>query len=166
MEDDINLDFNQIEEEADRKLKAKNRFQDLSEKVRQEAQAKEAAEAKAKAESEARASAEQERDFFKNFAQVSSKYQGSAEYQDKVFEKVKSGYDLEDAIIATMARENKAPVNAGVQSTMQPEGGSALTQVSESQGLNDMSAADKLAQLQELEKSGELSKLLWPNSRT
>src|SRR3990167_2382550 len=48
-----------------------------------------------------------ERDFYKGFNQVSAKYPGANEYQDKILEKVNQGYDVEDATISILAKECK-----------------------------------------------------------
>src|SRR3990167_6391349 len=112
MEDNTELDLNlddldQIETNTERKLEVKNRYQKLSEKVKLEAQGKADAETRFKSEEEARLRAEKERDFFKNFSQVSSKHPEAAQYQDQILERVNKGYDMEEAAVAVLAKEGK-----------------------------------------------------------
>ena len=86
---------------------------------------------KEKQEIEARAlEAQKELDFFKNFNQLASKYQGASDYQDKIKEKVFAGYDPEDATIAILAKEGKYGTNYSSEAPPEapkefPAGGSA-----------------------------------------
>ncbi len=161
---ELNLDeLDQIDTNAERKLEVKNRYQKLSEKVKTTAQEKEAAEAARKAAEEARTLAEKERDFFKNFSQVSSRYPNAAQFQDLILEKVNKGYDMEDAAIAVLSKEGK--LGSEPQPTPQPEspaGGSAATVIkgdAADKPLDEMSVAEKRSALEELEKKGEISKI-------
>lgn len=161
-EDFLNLEeLDRIEESAENKLKVKNRFQTLSEKVKLEAQAKEQAEAKLLAEAEARVTAEKERDFFKDFSSKASQYQGASDHQDKIWEKVKAGYETEDAIIAVLGKEGKLG-NQPPQEQRQNQviaGGSASTILNDggNKDLKDMTPDDKLNALFEIERQGGIS---------
>lgn len=159
LEEDLNLDeLDAIEQSAENKLKVKNRFQTLSEKVKIEAQEREKAEAQLKAESEARSTAERERDFFKDFSTKASKYPGASEHQDAIWERVQKGYDTEDAMLAVLAKEGKLNTMQPNQQTQQvsAEGGSAATNVNttRSTDLGAMSLQEKEAALMQLEKEG------------
>lgn len=155
---DLNLDeLDQIEQNADSKLKVRNRIEKLSEKVKTEAQAREEAEARLKAEAEAKAQAEKERDFFKNFSQVSSKHPGAADFQDQILERVNKGYDVEDAALAVLAKEGR--LQAPVLETPRPDnvaGGSASTVLPETgdKRVEEMTHEEKREALLQMEKEG------------
>lgn len=155
-ENELNLeDLDQIDQSAEQKLQVKNRYQQLSEKVKTEAQAREEAEAKLKTEAEAKAQAEKERDFFKNFNSLSSKYPNANQFQDKIWEKVKLGYTEEDATVSVLNSEGKLQ-------PMEPTrpdniiGGSAATVITEGgeKRLDEMSADEKRNALLQMEKEG------------
>lgn len=144
--------------------RADNRFKDLSDKVRTTADERDKAQkAREKAEAEKEA-AKKEVEFYKNFSTISSKYQGAADYQDKILEKVNAGYDMEDATISILAKEGKfqAPPPPQIERES-PAGGSATTAMS-NQGektLGEMSRDEKREQLLQWEKeSGGLSNVL------
>lgn len=163
MEDELNLDdLDQVQTNAENKLKVKNRFEQLSEKVIITSKEREEAQARAQAEAEARAQAEKERDFYKGFSQNISKYPQASEYQEQILEKVKGGYSTEDAMVAVLAKEGKLNMSyEAPQAPSQPvEGGSAPTVFSGNKTLENMSADEKFAALQEMDKSGDLSDLL------
>ncbi len=150
-----------LDNQDDEKLETKNRFQQLSEKVKQSSEAKDAAEAKAIAEADARATAEKERDFYKDFSTNVSKYPGASEFQDKILEKVKAGYSTEDAMVSVLNKEGKLipqPIEQGPKP--QVEGGSAQTVLLGDKELSDMTPAEKLQALSELDKTGALANAL------
>ena len=151
---DLDLDGDKSQEIITRKDK---RINSLSEKLG--TTEKEKAElAKAKDEAEAKATAAQkDADFFKGFNQISSKYQGAGEYQDKIREKVMSGYDMEDAAISILAKEGKyQPLAPEVKREM-AAGGSAAIGINQmaDKPLEKMTRAELRSQLQELESKGE-----------
>jgi hypothetical protein len=154
--EDLNLDLDNLEVQAEEKLKVKNRFEKLSEKVILTSKEKDEALSKAQAEAEARAKAEKERDFYKDFSANVSKYPSASEYQDKILEKVNAGYSTEDAMVSVLVKEGKFTPEAPQVSSPQVEGGSAATTISGDKTLNDMSASEKLDALKEAEKSGDL----------
>lgn len=154
---EFSLELDKIEEETAKELEVKNRYKKLSEKVIQEKREKDELAAKAKAEEEARMNAEKERDFFKGFSSNLPKYPQAAEHQDKIWEKVKAGYDAEDAIIAVLAKEGKFA--QGQTHTEIAAGGSAGNQITEpkTKTLAEMSADEKLQMLAEAENRGDIS---------
>ncbi len=158
MNEELELDLDNIEAQAEEKAKVKNRFSQLSEKVILTSKEKDEAIANAKSEAEARANAEKERDFYKDFSANVTKYPGASDFQDKILEKVKGGYSTEDAMVSVLAKEGR--LNATSQPVQQPsyqaEGGSAPTSFEGSKTLNDMKPEEKLSALAELEKSGDL----------
>lgn len=159
MEDELNLD--NIEVQVEEKLKVKNRFEQLSEKVILTSREKDEALAKAQTEADARQSVEKERDFYKDFSTHASNYPGATEYQNQIWDKVKSGYSTEDAMVSVLNKEGKLTASSPeARPTIQAEGGSAPTSFEGEKTLDNMSVADKLAALQEVDKSGALGALL------
>ncbi len=155
--DELNLD--NLEAQADKKLEIKNRYQQLSDKVKLNAQEKEQAQALAKTEAEAKLKAEKERDFYKDFSAKASKYPGASDYQDKILEKVNAGYSTEDAMVSVLNAEGKL-TPAPAPRPQNIEGGSAPTAMLGDKDVSQMSTSEKFAALQELDKSGELSRAL------
>ncbi len=141
--------------DEEKPARSDNRFKDLSEKV--QTTAKERDEAKQAAEA-----AQKEVEFYKGFSKVSSKYEGAADYQDKILEKVNSGYDLEDATISVLAKAGKL-TNAPVQ-RQSPAGGSASTSMrgDDDKPVSEMTSAEKREKLMEMEREspGSLSQTL------
>ena len=159
---DLDSELDQVSVNAENKLKVKNRFEKLSEKVILTSKERdELKTAKTALESE-RDSLSKERDFFKDFSANVAKYPNASGYQDKILEKVKAGYSTEDAMVAVLAKEGK--LNAQPQQADQPklqaEGGSAPTSFEGSKSLSDMKPEEKLAALMELDKSGALGNAL------
>lgn len=153
---DLNLeDLDQIQANEDKKLLVKDRFAKLSEKMTLEAKGKAEAEAKVKTEADARLQAEKERDFYKDFSQVSSKYPGASEYQAQILEKVNSGYTTEDAAISILAKEGKLPV-AEPPRPDNVAGGSASTVITDTgdKKIEEMSSEEKRSALLQMEKEG------------
>lgn len=171
MEDELNLDLDKIEGETESKLKVKDRFAKLSEKVTVSAKEKADAEAKAKAEAERASALEKERDFFKGFSAHSTKYPNAPQYQDKIWEKVKLGYTQEDAIVAVLNAEGKLNVQGQVnqnnnqqnmqqnqQQSREVAGGSSVTNTSTGEKtIESMTLAEKLEELKAAEKRGDIS---------
>lgn len=160
-ESNIDATISQAQASAEEKVKVKNRFEELSTKVILEAKAKEAeAEARKKAEAE-RDSFAKERDFYKDFSSNVAKYPNAAQFQDKILEKVRSGYSTEDAMISVLVREGKLESSSSTsQSQMQVEGGSSATSFSGTKSIGDMTPAEKLAALTELDRDGTLANVL------
>lgn len=144
-----------VEQQVEERLKAKNRFDQLSEKVIQEKLEKDAL-AKERDEANKKATdASKERDFYKDFSANISKYPNASEYQDKILEKVRSGYSTEDAMVSVLAKEGKL-TSQPAESRLQVEGGSAPTITGGNKSIHDMTKAEKYAALIEAEKSGDL----------
>lgn len=151
---DLDLNENNSEEIITRNKKKINSLSEklgLSEKEKAEL-------AKAKEESDAKAeTAQKDADFFKNFNTISSKYEGSNEYQDKIREKVALGLDVEDATKLVMVNEGKYTPPVPVVEKESAAGGSASTGITDSveKAPKEMSRADLRSSLQELESKGE-----------
>ena len=162
MDDELNLDeLDQMETNAENRLKVKNRFEQLSEKVKTTSQERDAGiEARKKLEEE-KASLEKDRDFYKNFSTLSSKYPAAAEYQETIRAKVNAGYTEEDATLAVLAKEGKLGTtpSAPIQ-TASPVGGSAPTIAVSEKSIADMSLEEKRAALEAADMSGDLANTL------
>ena len=156
MDNELNLDLDNLEVQAEEKLKVKNRFEKLSEKVAVTSKERDEALAKVQTEAEAKLNAEKERDFYKDFSANVSKYPSASEYQDKILEKVKSGYSTEDAMVSVLNKEGKLTFTPPEQKKPQAEGGSAPTTFSGDKSLSDMTPTEKLSALAEADKSGDL----------
>lgn len=158
---ELELDLDKIETDTEKKLQVKDRFSKLTEKSYETAKERDDALAKVKTEEEARAKAEKERDFFKNFNQVSTKYPGATDFQDKILEKVNSGYELEDATVAILNREGKLNAQPAYEAPVRrenPAGGSAATTITDSspRGANEMTREEMRKELIQRELSGDL----------
>lgn len=152
---DFNLDDNEEEiiNRKDKKINSISQKLELSEKEKVElAKQKED-------EAIARQNAEKERDFFKGFNSLSSKYEGASEYQEQIWEKVKAGYDMEDAAVAVLNKEGKFTPNQPEVRQPIAAGGSA------SIGINsmgdkkpaEMNRSELKSALQDLESKGDFS---------
>lgn len=153
---ELNLDLDSVQSDAEQKLQVKDRFAKLTEKGIESEKAREIAEAKFKTEAEARVSAEKERDFFKSFSQIASKHPGASEYQDQILEKVNRGYDPEDAALAILAKEGKLTSQPVSQPRPNAEGGSAQTNLGDggNKEVSEMSREEKMNALMQQEKEG------------
>jgi uncharacterized protein YaiE (UPF0345 family) len=154
--EDLNLDLDNLEVQAEEKLKVKNRFEKLSEKVILTSREKDEALSKAQTEADARIKAEKERDFYKDFSANVSKYPNASEYQEKILEKVNAGYSTEDAMVAVLVKEGKFTSETSQVSSPQVEGGSASTALPGNKEMSDMTATEKFEALKEADKSGAL----------
>lgn len=155
MADDLELELDS-EEEITRE---KDRNKKLADKVKLTSEERDALAEKNKLEGEARANAEKERDFYKGFNNISSKYPGANDYQDKILEKVNAGYDIEDATISILAKEGKYTPATPAPERMSAAGGSASTTVKglESKSPQEMSQGERKSALEEAFAKGELS---------
>ncbi len=155
MADDLDLDLDDNNEDIiNRKDKRLNK---LSSDVK-EANEKLAKEAEEKTKLQAeRDNLAKESAFYKGFNQVSTKYPGANEYQDKILEKVNAGYDVEDATISILAKEGKYTPPVATVERESPAGGSAATAIpgSGQKTLDEMTRDEKRAALMELEAQGK-----------
>ena len=161
MDDELNLELDGVESNVENKLKVKNRFEKLSEKVITTSKEKDEAIAKANVAEEARSKAEKDLNFYKGFSANVSKYPQASAYQDKIKERVDKGYDAEEAILAVLAKEGKLTIpQAPAPTPEQVEGGSAGTRTEGGKSIKDMTSAEKLAALQDADNAGMLANAL------
>ncbi len=152
--DELNLDLDNIETNADKTLQVKDRFAKLTEKGLEAEKKAQEAEVRAKAEAEARATAEKERDFFKSFSQISSKHPGASDYQDQIWERVNKGTDPEEATVAVLFKEGK--LTTPQVKLPNAEGGSAQTNLGEggNKSVGEMTQDERMNALIQAEKEG------------
>jgi hypothetical protein len=126
MADDLDLD--QLEENINNNNRGRQRLKDLSERLINSKKQLEERDNLLKEKEVALTNASKERDFYSKFSDSTAKYQGANEYKDKILEKVKAGYDVEDATISVLAKEGKLPMaQPAVVETEVVAGGSATT---------------------------------------
>lgn len=155
MDDELNLDLDETnQEDITRK---DSRIKSLSEKVKTTSKERDDLVTAKEEEAKLRANAEKERDFFKGFNQVSTKYPGANEYQDKILEKVNAGYDVEDATISILAKEGKYTPTQAQADTGNVAGGSATTNMTggDSKAPQEMSQDERRAALLDMERKGD-----------
>jgi hypothetical protein len=156
MADELELDLETQDNEEIINRKDK-RIKSLSEKYESSEKEKATlAEAKAKAEAEL-AEAKKDADFFKSFNQVSAKYQGAGEYQDKIREKANLGLDVEEATMLVLTKEGKYTPPIQPIERNNPAGGSASTSIADQadKPFDKMSKDEMRSQIQDLESRGE-----------
>ena len=161
MDDELNLELDGVETNVENKLKVKNRFEKLSEKVILTSKEKDEAIARASLAEEAKTKAEKDLNFYKGFSANVSKYPQASAYQEQIKERVDRGYDAEEAILAVLAKEGKltAPV-ATPPTPAQVEGGSAPTLTEGSKSIRDMTSDEKLEALKSADGAGMLANAL------
>jgi len=143
---------------VEKPARSDNRIQDLANKVKDTAAERDAANL-------AKEEAEKELNFYKGFSRISSKpeYQAASEYQDKIKEKVLSGYDMEDAAISVLGKAGKLGNFTAPAQRESPTGGSATTNMNQGgdKTIAEMTRAEKReALLQGEAESGSLTKIL------
>ena len=159
MAEEFELDLEGSEDINKTELRIKN----LSSKVRDTATERDEARAEAeklKAEAE---TAQKERDFFKGFSEVSSKYPGASEYQDAILEKVNAGYSTEDATVSVLNANGKLmPQTVEAPQPITAGGGSSATVLldSGSKSVSEMSQAERREALMNPDIQGELESIL------
>lgn len=95
--------------------------------------------------------------FYKDFSGVTTKYSNAGQFTDAIKTKVLAGYTVEDATVSVLAAN-------GQLTTPSPErqsaaGGSSTTSISQGgkKEIKDMNRDEKLAELHEMEKRGDIS---------
>lgn len=152
------LELEQLEKDINIKNKVEDRIKDLSSKVKMTSEERDEYKRLNESLSSEKESISKERDFYKDFSGVSAKYTGAHEYQDKILEKVRSGYSVEDAAISVLAKEGKFQgIPTPAQEREIAAGGSAPTGLAGAgtKSIDEMSKAEKRAALLEAEASGE-----------
>lgn len=153
---ELDLDTEEVEKKPRRDQRVDNA---LSAKAKAEELAAKEAKAREKAEREAEV-AKKDLEFFKTFNTASSKYQGAADYQDQIKEKVAKGYDLEDAIVSTLTKEGKyTPPPLAPTPKESPAGGSATTtlRTGSEKPVSEMTQEEIRAKLVEAETRGDIA---------
>ena len=155
-EEEFELDLDENQENIN---KVEKRIKSLSEKVKLTSEERDELKGLNENLTTEKANLSKERDFYKGFNQVSTKYPGAHEYQDKILEKVNAGYDVEDATISILAKEGKYNPSQPKEEIEKAAGGSAATALkgNDSKTPQEMSQDERRAMLLEMESKGELS---------
>lgn len=155
-DEELDLELNDEQENINR---VEKRIKSLSEKVKLTSEERDEKDRLLQEKEGKLALASKERDFYKGFNQVSAKYPGASEYQDKILEKVNAGYDVEDATISILAKEGKYnPTQPKVEGE-RVAGGSAVTTMkgNDSKTPQEMSQDERRAALLDIEAQGGLN---------
>ena len=155
-EEELDLELDTSQEESINKVE--KRIKSLSEKVKLTSEERDELKGLNDSLTAEKHSLSKERDFYKGFNQVSAKYPGANEYQDKILEKVNAGYEVEDATISILAKEGKFSPVVPVVEKETAAGGSASTALKggESKTPAEMTQAEREAALRDYEAKGEL----------
>lgn len=154
---DLELDDSTPQDENNNKVE--KRIKDLSGKVKTTAEERDAERVKSQQLETEKAVALKDAEFYKNFNATASKYQGAADYQDKIKELTDKGYELEDATISILAKEGKyTPPPTPQPPRESPAGGSAPTQLKTggAKTVGEMTQEERRAELMEAEKRGDI----------
>lgn len=156
MDEELDIDLEGQEEKINRPEQRVKKLLSDKENLAKEKEAERLAREKAENEKQA---ALKEVEFYKGFTAVAAKYGNANEYQEKIREKVLSGYDVEDATISILAKEGKYTAPAAPPPPREnPAGGSANNQIKvENKSVGDMTQAERLAALREAEIRGDIS---------
>lgn len=130
------------------KSRSEERFTQLSDKVKTEAEGREKAE-------KAAAEATRERDFYQGFSDVVADNPAAKEHKEDILSKVKSGYTVEDATYAVLGKAGKLGNQPASQQIQNPAGGSATT-------VTPQAGSKAVGEMTQAERREELSKeLIW-----
>lgn len=135
---------------------AEKRIKQLSGKVKEEAEAKEAA-VKAQQEAETKAqTAERKSAFLESFSDIVSENPAAKEFKAEIEEKVMGGMSIEDAKFAVLGKAGKLSQSMQVDS---PAGGSATTTVTQKtdKSPKEMKSDELRAAVEDAVKKGNIS---------
>lgn len=135
---------------------AQQRITDLSTKVKNASDERDAAKALAETAAAEKATMEKERDFYATFTDTVATNPGAKEHKDEILAKVKSGYTIEDATFAVLGKAGKlgnqvvdrAP-HGGSADTALPSGGQKTP--------GEMTQAERRAELIKAQDRGDIS---------
>ena len=154
-EEELDLELDTGQEENINKVE--KRIKSLSEKVKLTSEERDELKGLNDSLTAEKHSLSKERDFYKGFNQVSAKYPGANEYQDKILEKVNAGYDVEDATISILAKEGKYNPTQPKTEVERAAGGSAAIAMkgNDDKTPEKMSQDERRAALLDFEAKGE-----------
>src|SRR3990167_965157 len=157
MAEEDELDLELEEDKQDSINKVEKRIKSLSEKVKLTSEERDELKGLNDSLTAEKHTLSKERDFYKGFNQVSTKYPGASEYQDKILEKVNAGYDVEDATISILAKEGKFNPTQPKAEEEKVAGGSASIAMKggEDKTPEKMSQDERRAALLDFEAKGE-----------
>lgn len=151
MADELDLDLDSDNETQEQINKSEKRIKSLSEKVKTTSEERDAEKARADKEAAEAAQARKDAEFYKNFTNISSKYQGAHEFQDQIREKTALGLDVEEATMLVLTKEGKyTPPPPPQPKIDSPTGGSSSTTLKAGEkGVSDMSTDEKRKALED-----------------
>ena len=160
--DTVDLDLDELDRDINNTNKVEERIRNLTKREKAALKEKEEAEARAQALEAEKANLEKEKDFLSSFTDVQTKFPGAAEHKDAIWEKVQSGYTVEDAALVVAEANKSEEPEAEEKAPAKPEspaGGSATTVPTAigEKSIDEMTRDEKLAALKEAEQKGELS---------
>lgn len=146
----------ELEEIINEPSESQKRIKELSEKVRISDEEKETERIAREAAESKTAEVERERDFYASFTNIVGQHPFAKDHKDEILNKVKSGYTVEDATYAVLAKAGK--LEGQVENTSSPAGGSAATTASPSgaKSLTDMTQEERRSALIDAEKRGDI----------
>ena len=153
-QDDVQLDE---QDNVQQESKVEKRIKQLSNKVRLTSKERDdLAKAKQKLEAE-RDNAKKELEFYSSFSDTTDKYPVAKEFKDKIKEKVLSGYSVEDAAVAVLAKEGR--LEAPLPARDNPAGGSATNppMKGDVKPLSEMNREEKRAEVLKAMDRGDIS---------
>jgi len=133
---------------------SQKRIKDLSGKVKETSEERDAANAAREAAEAKALEAQRERDFYAGFTDVVATNPQAKDHKDEILAKVKGGYSMEDATVAVLAKAGKlAPAAPPVVDTKPITGGSASTIIPQG-------GQKTHAEMTQQERRAELEKIL------
>lgn len=151
-------DFVDDQQDDSQGNKVEKRIKQLSNKVKLTSQERdEFAKANEKLKAE-RDSLKKDSEFTSSFSE-NPHYQVAKDHKDEIKKKVSSGYSVEDAIVAVLAKEGKLDAIKAVKAPENPAGGSAtnLPSTGDQKALVDMTREEKRAEVLKAMDKGDIS---------
>lgn len=152
----------ELELENEEINRSEKRFKDLSSKVRDASEERDAEKARADVAEAAKLAAENKVEFLNSFSDVSTKYQGASEFRNEIEEKVQKGYSVEDATVAVLNAQGKLVPQVEEVPLVPAAGGSATVILPDGsiKGAGEMTQVERREALNSPERAAELESIL------
>ncbi len=146
----------ELEENLNQPSEAEKRIKQLSGKVKEEAEAKDAERVAREAAEGRAADAEKKAAFAEAFSDIVASNPDAKDFKADIQAKVMSGYTAEDAAFAVLGKAGKLGNSDSGNSTA---GGSAATSIPQGgqKTVQEMTQAERLSALREAEQRGDIS---------
>lgn len=145
--------------QLERPSEAETRIKELSSKVRSTSEERDEAKRLNDESTAKMGELSKERDFYASFSDVVSLHPAAKDHKDDILGKVKSGYTVEDATFAVLAKAGKLATQApAAPEPVNPAGGSASFSPPQTgtKSLSQMTSAEKKQALIEAEQRGDI----------